>query len=71
MKVRCIPTKTIKEILNENYTRGKNGKDYGNYREELQAELWERQNKEADLEVKERERQELIYEKEMSKNENR
>ncbi len=37
-----IPTKTIKAILDDPYTRGKDGKDYGPVREELEEILWQR-----------------------------
>ena len=44
-KLKYIPTKTIKTILNENYTRGTNGHDYEEVKEELEAILWQREAK--------------------------
>ena len=40
-----IPTWKIKEILAENYTRGRHGADYEESREELESILWEREDK--------------------------
>ena len=37
-----IPTWKIKEILEEPYCRGIDGKDYGPYKEELESILWDR-----------------------------
>jgi hypothetical protein len=41
-----IRTETLKAILNDPYTRGVDGEDYGPIREELEQELWRRQDAE-------------------------
>lgn len=43
--LKYIPTWKIEEILNDEYCRGIDGKDYEPVKEELEAILWERQNK--------------------------
>ena len=53
-----IPTWKIAEILNHPNCQGIDGKDYGPVKEELESVLWERQAKNCDKEIKERERQE-------------
>ena len=50
--LKYIPTWKIKEILNEPYCRGIDGKDYEPVKEELQQILWERQSKEVFNEIK-------------------
>ena len=40
-----IPTKTLKAILDENYTRGVNGAEYADHRVELEKVLWEREQR--------------------------
>ena len=49
-----IPTKRIKEILNENYCRGVNGAEYEDCKEELQHIIWEREDREIERQVEER-----------------
>lgn len=51
MKIKNITTKNLKNILAESYTRGASGKDYHEHREEMQKELWDRQNKQAEKEI--------------------
>lgn len=50
-----IPTKTIKSILDENYIRGVNGKDYEECKDELAAILWKREERLGEIELGERE----------------
>jgi len=60
--LKHIPIARIKAILGENYTRGVNGHDYEELKEELEAILWQRQakNEEKQLarQLKEREQYE-------------
>jgi len=44
-KVLSIPTKKLTEILDENYIRGIDGKDYEQYKDEMQDEVWRRDAK--------------------------
>lgn len=43
-KLKYIPTKKIKEILNDPYTRGIDGRDYEPFKEILENILYERDN---------------------------
>jgi len=47
-QLKFIPTWKIKEILEDPYCRGVDGKDYEPYKSELQAILWDRLEKESD-----------------------
>lgn len=58
MSLKHWTTTRIKEVLNENYCRGVNGADYESIKPELENELYERENKAYDKQVKEREAQE-------------
>ena len=40
-----VPTFRLEAIINDPYTRGANGKDYEQYREEIQEELYQRYNR--------------------------
>lgn len=42
----AMPTWKLREILNDPYTRGIDGEDYGPIREELEQELWARADRE-------------------------
>jgi hypothetical protein len=44
--LKYIPTKKLNDILNSHHTTGIDGADYGPVKEELQAILWERLNRE-------------------------
>lgn len=55
-KLKHIPTAKIKEILEENYNRGSTGRDYEQNVDELQRILWERQDKELEKQIKQREK---------------
>ena len=46
IKIHNIPTWKLKEILEHPYCQGVDGKDYEPLKEEMQAELWKRQDKE-------------------------
>jgi hypothetical protein len=46
--IKYIPTWKIKEILEEPYCRGIDGKDYMPLKEELQNELWKRESKKSE-----------------------
>ena len=48
MKIQFTPTKTLKEITENNYRSKNNDKDYWDYRYEIQATLWERNEREAE-----------------------
>ena len=63
MSLKNWPTKKIKEVLDENYTRGVNGADYEEIRGELETELWEREQNYYDKQMAEYERQERELEK--------
>ena len=67
MNIKCWTTKRIKEVLAENFTRGINGKDYEDIKEELEAILWEREKKEELKEEKKRIKEEIEYEKFLKK----
>lgn len=56
-----IPTKQLKTILNDPYTRGVDGKDYQEAKDQLAQILWEREDRRMQKELKERERQESAY----------
>lgn len=62
MNLSRIPTKKLKEILNDPYTRGITGKDYGPYLEELRDILWRRESKEFERESRIREKEQYFYE---------
>ena len=49
-KYHFLPTKKIIEILDHPHLQGIDGKDFWNYKEELEQVLWERQGKEKYLE---------------------
>ena len=57
-KIKSWNTTKIKDVLDEKHCLGVNGADYNNIKEELEQELYERENKEYDKQVKEREDQE-------------
>ena len=48
-----VPTFRLEAIINDPYTRGVNGKDYGQYRQEIQEELYERYNRNIQKELDE------------------
>ena len=50
--VKNWPTFRIKAVLDDPYCRGIDGKDYEEIREELQYELWERENKAMEKTIK-------------------
>jgi len=60
--LKYIPTWKIKEILDSNYTKGINGRDYGPMKEEMEAILWERQSKVFDINMKKQENELQEYE---------
>jgi hypothetical protein len=41
-RFKHIPTKKLIEILDSHHCTGKDGKDYGPYKDELQSILWQR-----------------------------
>lgn len=51
----AMPTKKLKEILAHHHTQGVDGADYEPVREELEIELWERQNAETERLIKQHE----------------
>jgi len=55
--LKYIPTKKIEQILDDPYLRGNSGegREYHEDKEELQAILWERQNREQEQNFKEQE----------------
>lgn len=61
-----MPTFRLREILNHPYCQGIDGKDYMPIKEELEAELWKREQKELDEMLKQRAREEKAYFKEMA-----
>lgn len=44
-----ISTQTIKNILSENYTRGVDGKDYEQHKDELARILWKREDRQREI----------------------
>ena len=56
-----MPTFRLREILNHPYCQGIDGKDYMPIKEELEAELWKREQKEHDELIKQRVREEKEY----------
>ena len=48
-----VPTFRLEAIINDPYTRGVNGKDYEQYRQEIQEELYERYNRNLQKELDE------------------
>ena len=58
MSVKKWTTARIKAVLDEPYTRGVNGADYEEIREELERELWRRQEKSDAIEFRRQERYE-------------
>ena len=54
MNYKNIPTKTLENILNDPYTRGKNGHDYESDRVEIESILWERLATREEKELKEK-----------------
>lgn len=57
--LKYMSVSQIQAILNENYTRGKNGHDYEESKAELEQLLWDKQQKE-DEELFERMENEYI-----------
>lgn len=64
-KCKYWTTKNIKQVLDENYNRGVNGKDYEELVPELQEVLWARQDRQAEKELKKYEKELLEYEEMM------
>ena len=60
--LKYIPTKKLQEILDSNHCTGIDGADYEPVREELEQILWERQNRQADAEMKKMEKEWEAYE---------
>jgi hypothetical protein len=60
--LKYIPTKKIVEILDSNYCMGVNGREYSDVKEELEQILWERQNRIAEQQMIEMEKQWQEYE---------
>lgn len=52
MKIKCWPTFRIKAVLDDPYYRGIDGKDYEDIKDELQNELYERENKAMERTIK-------------------
>lgn len=44
-----IPTLKLRSILSENYTRGVNGKDYEHCKDELANVLWDREDRQREI----------------------
>lgn len=59
MSIKKWTTTKIKEVLDENYCRGVNGADYNDIKKELEDELYERENKDYDKQIEQREAQEV------------
>lgn len=57
-----VPTFRLEAIINDPYTRGVNGKDYEQYREEIQEELYQRYNRGILKELDERIENQEYYE---------
>ena len=55
-KVKYMPTKKLKEILNHPYLQGSDGVDYWNYEEEMQEALAQRYERDDDRLMREYER---------------
>lgn len=51
MQINKIPTWKLKEILNDFACRGITGNDYYQYKDEMQAELWKRENKQSEKNI--------------------
>ncbi len=54
MTTKHWTTHNIKQVLDENYNRGVNGKDYEDIVPDLEATLWSREDRAMDLATKDR-----------------
>jgi len=61
-KIKSWTTFRIREVLSENYTRGVNGTDYCDIKDELQYELWERENIQIEIDIEKQIKEREEYE---------